>query len=158
AGRAQGTAETALYFSRVGQAQREFEAARTPAAERLLARYGPPAAGGPDRRGWGGRHLRHTFAASLLSPSAGDWAWAVTFSPDGGLLAAGCSSPAGPGKRPRGAVALWDARTGEPAGSLAGHDGPVVHLDFSRDGRRLATAGLDGKARVWDVASRKELL
>jgi WD40 repeat protein len=39
------------------------------------------------------------------------------------------------------------------------HDpGPVLRAHFSRDGRRISTAGADGSARVWDAASGKELL
>lgn len=72
----------------------------------------------------------------------------ATLSPDGRLLAAG-------GLRE---IRLWNI----PAGTLAGRPlpyGPNESLAFSADGRLLAaTGGLDHAARVWDVATRTEVL
>src|SRR5690606_38879807 len=57
---------------------------------------------------------------------------AVAYAPDGRLLASGDDG---------GAVRLWDAETGQPAGGpLTGHGGPVRAVAFSQDGQRLASA------------------
>lgn len=68
----------------------------------------------------------------------------VAFSPDGQLLAAGCSED----------VRLWDM-TGRPVGVFRGHDEGVLDLAFSLDGRTLVTSSGDGTALVWDMSYLK---
>jgi WD40 repeat protein/DNA-binding SARP family transcriptional activator len=41
---------------------------------------------------------------------------------------------------------------------LVGHTGPIDDVAFSRDGKRLVTAGWDGTARVWDATTGVELM
>jgi WD40 repeat protein/predicted Ser/Thr protein kinase len=45
-----------------------------------------------------------------------------------------------------------------PRPPLTGHDGGLWAAVFSPDGQRLATASIDGTAKVWDVASGRVLL
>lgn len=67
-----------------------------------------------------------------------------------------------------GTVSLYDTQYGELLGTLtqplhsataapkvAAHDGWVFGIDFNEDGLLLASAGFDGKVRVWNVASRE---
>jgi WD40 repeat protein len=65
--------------------------------------------------------------------------------PVGGSFAAGCAD---------GTVRLCPAGRWAGAHVLDGHVHGVSSLCFDRGGRYLATAGLDGTARVWDLASR----
>jgi WD40 repeat protein len=71
----------------------------------------------------------------------------VGFSPDGTrvVLAAG-GLPA-----PR----VWEVATGRELLVLAGHDAPVVAVDYSPDGRHVVTGSVDHTARVWDAATGK---
>ena len=67
----------------------------------------------------------------------------AVFSPDGALIAAGCSD---------GSVWAWDARRKRLVARLIGHDWSVSSLEFSRDGAQLVTASGDRTARIWDAS------
>jgi WD40 repeat protein len=67
---------------------------------------------------------------------------AVSFSPDGQRLAAAI----GP------VVQLWDVGTGTRVARLTGHEGKVMCLAYSSDGKRLASGSHDRTVRLWDMA------
>jgi WD40 repeat protein/DNA-binding SARP family transcriptional activator len=111
-----------------------------------------------------------------------------SFSPDGSLVAAGCSgdvivwsvatgretlrfpwnscgggvvfSPDGTRITASscGAPKIWSAETGREQLTLEGHTGDVYGLAWSPDGTRLATGSTDGTARVWDASTGKQLM
>jgi WD40 repeat protein len=63
-------------------------------------------------------------------------------SPDGRYIAVG---------RTGNNAKLIDFNTGRIYKTLTGHSGMVICLNFSNDGKYLATGGIDGKAIVWNV-------
>ena len=73
---------------------------------------------------------------------------ALAVSPDGRLLACFDNTD-------KGAVRIWDAGTGKQVRELAGRSRieEAPWLRFSADGKLLAVASRDGKARVWNVAN-----
>jgi WD40 repeat protein len=84
------------------------------------------------------------------APLPANW---LAFSPDGTRLAA-ITTPLtlAPSE-----ILLWDIATGKELLRLKGHSVPPLHMVFSPDGKRIATAA-EGELKLWDSATGKELL
>jgi WD40 repeat protein len=76
--------------------------------------------------------------------------WRLRLSPGGGVLAsAGCNDSS---------FRLWDAASGkELVNGKEAHDGYVVGVAFSPDGKQLLTSARDSLVKLWDVDSGKLL-
>jgi WD40 repeat protein len=72
---------------------------------------------------------------------------AIALSPDGQLLA-WAQVAEGAAKQP---IQLVETGTGKIRRTLPGHARPVITLEFSPDGQRLASAGLDNVVRFWKL-------
>ncbi|MEK7794408.1 MAG: WD40 repeat domain-containing serine/threonine-protein kinase, partial [Candidatus Hydrogenedentota bacterium] len=65
----------------------------------------------------------------------------------------------GPGETPdsgadeQSAVDAWDGAHANSVLTISAHEAEVTGVDFSADGRRLATKSIDGTARIWDAAT-----
>ena len=74
------------------------------------------------------------------------------FSDDGKTLFTGGGEGTNPGE-----ICVLDADTGKLLRSWRGHDRQINALALSPDARVLASGGADGRIKLWDVSSGKEL-
>jgi WD40 repeat protein len=76
---------------------------------------------------------------------------ALRFSPDGGTLATGSGEPSRSGD-----ICLWNVQTGKVVKAWKErHSDAVLSLDFSADGKLIASGGADKMARVTEIESGK---
>ena len=73
-----------------------------------------------------------------------EYVWALAFSRDGKLLAAGDGG---------GTVKVWDVQKRQAIARLTGDTTSVYSVAFSPDGRTLASAGYQGQIKLWSVAN-----
>ncbi|RKU24618.1 hypothetical protein C6497_17520 [Candidatus Poribacteria bacterium] len=72
---------------------------------------------------------------------------ALSFSPDGKIIASGCIDNT---------VQLWDTEKSIKLTTLLGHKGWVTALAFSADGKMLASGDANKAIKLWDVDTHKE--
>lgn len=93
-----------------------------------------------------------------LKAHEGETITSLAFSPDGRLLATG-----GFDRR----IRLWDTASGKLLNKLEGHKVLIYSVAFSRDGQFIVSGGAEAlgnpplpcaEVKVWDVATRKEIL
>ena len=75
-------------------------------------------------------------------------AHSVAFSPDGSLIAAGCSDST---------IRVWDNATTKEVRTIKGHEGKVLDVAFASGSKRIASVSSDGTARVWLARPGKQL-
>jgi eukaryotic-like serine/threonine-protein kinase len=81
-----------------------------------------------------------------LADAGGGAHEAAAFSPDGSRIAIG-------GRFPATDIAVHPLTVAGQTIALKGHGNTISSLDFSPDGRRLASGSLDQTARIWDTST-----
>jgi len=129
-----------------GQTQRVTALAFTKKGDRLAVASGTPGKSG-ELRLYQVNENKATLETTLAT-AHNDVIYALTFSPDGKLLAS-----AGYDR----VIKLWSPGTKNEPRLLADHSDTVYGLAFHPDGALLASAAADRAVKVWDVASGKRL-
>ena len=100
------------------------------------------------------RVWRTSTGEQLSGNHVGGRVTSVAFSPDGGSIAGSAwNSDVGPARTGDSTVPIWQVATKITTNQLT-HRATVFSVGFSPDGTRLATAGADGGARIWDLQAR----
>lgn len=153
-------AQRHLYAAHMNLAQAAWEASRVGEVTRLLDLYRPAAgqvAVDGDLRGFEWYYWDRCCHSDLLTFQAPRLVQTMAYSRDGQWLASSSFNlnlvPVEPGE-----VKIWDAATGRELRTLKGHTNGVIHVEFSPDGQRLASASLDATAKIWDMTTGQCLL
>ena len=88
----------------------------------------------------------------VIQPAPG-FPYPLVFSPDGSVLATTAAAD-----DVDNGIHLWDTRTARLVGSCYGHKQPVQAVAFTPDGKTLASSADDGTVKLWNLATRQELL
>lgn len=139
--------------------------------------FDPIAPSAPKRRGKAGYYV----AALLLALVAIGVGWyrsgspratltaemtanAVAFSPDGTVLAAGCTRYDYSRREPEGVIVLWDVATQRRTASWVAHGHFITSLAFDPEGRTLMSAAMarvhsmiDCEVKTWDVITHSQV-
>ena len=118
---------------------------------RLLAagiRAGGPRASSPPRQG-------DLPAKDVFQPPAEERQGSTKTTRASGAAQPQAAQPAAQPAPPPVEAKVWSLGDGQERATLSGHNGEVVALDFSKDGKLLAATSRAGVVKLWDTATFK---
>ena len=132
-----------LYYADIQLAYNQWQSGQVQKTLDLLAHH-VPRNGDPDRRGWEWFYLLslcHGYERSIDAGQNGVTEIAVDAA-EQRIVSGGRD----------GSVKVWDLESGSLIADLEGFRTEIADVSWSPDGKRLAVAGWEGKAIVWDGA------
>ena len=83
--------------------------------------------------------------------------YTISFSPDGQILATAGRQfgEADKAAQVKNSITLWDVETGKELHTLPGHFNRINSLQFSPDGKFLASAGHDNQIKLWNLETKE---
>ena len=76
-----------------------------------------------------------------------DWVRCVAFDPQKSNILASCSDDK--------TIKIWDIKSGSCLSTLSGHDGWVLSVCFSPDGKQIASGSRDKTVKIWNASTGK---
>ncbi|HKS15701.1 MAG TPA: WD40 repeat domain-containing protein, partial [Planctomycetota bacterium] len=99
---------------------------------------------------WNAETLEVTRVITGHKGGQGVGGFSLAFTPDGRLLAAADENEH--------VIRLWEVESGRQVALFEGHGNEVTSISISPDGLWLASGGLDGTARLWELSTAKEMI
>ncbi|MCB0191782.1 MAG: trypsin-like peptidase domain-containing protein [Anaerolineae bacterium] len=92
-----------------------------------------------------------TLLKGHIQTSTNGGVFPITFNPDDTVIAGSTDATIFGEEDTGGVIRFWDVRTHQPLGQLVGHSGQVKAIDFSPDGKSMASGSTNGEVMLWDV-------
>lgn len=142
--------ERVLYAHDISLAKLEYLSNHTTRSKQLLSKWAS------DQPQWEWRYLQHTCHQELCDFDEFKLpCWSIAISPDGKLVAAASAIW---GIDHESSIKVWTVDSQELLYTLRGHSSSIMDIEFSPDGRYLASIGMNwrsstpaGRVCVWDL-------
>lgn len=155
----------ALYLAEFNVARRAWDENQLHIVREVLGRWLPSDKNPTDFRGFEWHYLQAQLRAELRSLQVGDAVTAVAIRSKSNLLAIATGHiPDQIGRQAAGKVVIIDSQTHKELRTFKEHQGGVIAIAISPDGKHIASGSTDGIVLLWEagsgnvIASRRDLV